>query len=134
MAFIPINFEEGRLVDLPMTAATYTKGQALLCTSGYYITSAAGSNLAVDYVCMEGIVIATTGNTAKCISTRGVKFLADCDAAPAQTDVGTVCDIATATTLNPDASTDDIFYIESVILPLTAKQVVGYFMHENPNV
>jgi len=134
VAFIPLNFDEGKLVDLPMTAATYTKGQALQVTSGYYITAAADMNGAVEAVCMEGIVIATTGNTAKCVSTRNTRFLADCEDAPAQTDVGTFCDLASATTLDPDSSTDDLFFIEKIVGKVaTSTQVTGYFMHENPN-
>lgn len=134
MAFIPLNFEDGHLVDLPMTAATYTKGQALTCTSGYYVTAAADQNGEVFAVCMENITIASTGDTAKCVSTRGVRFLADCEDAPAQTDVGTFCDLAAATTLDPDSSTDDLFFIEKIYGKVgTATQVIGYFMHENPN-
>lgn len=134
MALIPINFDEGKLVDLPMTAATYTKGQMLVCTSGYYVTAADAGTVEVTAVCMEGIVIATTGDTARCITTRGVKFLADTDNAPAQTDVGTHCALASGTKLDPDdASTETLFFIESVIMPLANKQVIGYFNHENPN-
>jgi hypothetical protein len=134
MAFIPQNYDDGKLVDLPMTAATYTKGQALTCTSGYYVTAAGSQNGEVFAVCMEGIVIAATGDTAKCILTRGVKFLADCTTAAAQTDVGTVCDLASATTLAQTATTDNLFYIESLVgkTAVTTK-VLGYFMHENPN-
>jgi hypothetical protein len=133
MAFIPLNYDEGKLVDLPATAATYTKGQALQVTSGYYITAAANQNFAIEAVSMEGKVIATTGDPLKCIITRGVRFLADCSVAPAQTDVGLFCDLGSATTLTAANVTDQLFFIESAILPLTAKQVVGYFMHENPN-
>ena len=133
MAFTPINFEDGHLVDLPMTAATYTKGQALTCTSGYYVTATASMGGEVFAVCMEGIVIGTTGDTARCITTRGPKFLADTDAAPAATDAHTECDLAAATTLNPDASGDNLFYIEKCLLPLTDKKVIGYFKHENLN-
>ena len=131
--FTPINYEDGHIVKLPMTAATYTKGQALTCTSGYYVTATASMGGEVYAVCMEDIVIAATGDPANCVITRGPRFLADTDAAPAQTDVGTECDLATATTLNPDASGDNLFYIEKVVMPLTAKQVIGYFKHENPN-
>ena len=133
MAAIPINFDDGHLVLLPMTAATYTKGQMLICTSGYYVGTTAGDNNEVMAVCMEGIVIGTTGDTARCITTRGPKFVVDTDADPAQTDVGTECDVASGTTLNPDASTDDLFYIEGVILPLTKRKIIGYFKHENLN-
>jgi hypothetical protein len=134
MAFTPVNFDDGKIIELPMTAATYTKGQALTCTSGYYVTAAADQDGEVMAVCMDGIVIATTGDPAPCIITRGVKFLADCEDAPAQTDVGTFCDLAAATTLDPDSSTDDLFFIESIHGKVgTSTQVYGYFMHENPN-
>lgn len=131
MSFIPINFEEGHMVDLPMTAATYTKGQALTCTSGYYVTfTGAGEVMAI---CMEGIVIATTGNTAKCIITRGPRFLADTAATVTQTQVGTECDLSTALLLDTSATSNNNFYIEKAILPLTDKKVIGYFKHENLN-
>ncbi len=134
MAFTPINYEDGHMVDLPMTAATYTKGQALTCTSGYYVTAAAGQNGEVFAVCMDGIVIATTGDTALCIITRGPRFLADCAAAPSQTRVGTEVDLSTALLLDATATTDNLFYIEKIHGKVsTSTQVIGYFKHENPN-
>jgi len=142
MAFIPQNYEEGDLIELPMVAATYTKGQALTVSSGNYTTAAADQNGEVFAVCMEAVVIATNGDKALCISTRGTRFLADCEDAPAQTDVGLFVDLASATTLDPDSSTDDLFFIEKIdtsyanggLGPVgTSTRVYGYFMHENPN-
>ena len=130
------------LIDLPMVAATYTKGQALSVTGGNYTTAAADQDGEVFAICMEGIVVGTSGNTALCIPTRGVRFLADCEDAPAQTDVGTFCDLAAATTLDPNSSTDDLFFIESIdtsranggLGPVgTSTRVYGYFNHANPN-
>lgn len=142
MAFLPINYEESHFIDLPMVAATYTKGQALSVTSGNYTTAAADQNGEVFAVCMEGIVIGTSGNKAHCIVTRGPRFLADCEDAPAQTDVGTFCDLAAATTLDPSSSTDDTFFIEKIDTSFangglgavgTSTRVIGYFNHTNPN-
>ncbi len=142
MAFIPVNFEDGDRISLPMVAATYTKGQALSVTGGNYTTASGDQNGEVFAVCMEGIVIASNGDKANCVITRGVKFLADCEDAPAQTDVGTHCDLASATTLDPDSSTDDLFFIESIDTSFangglgavgTSTRVYGYFAHENLN-
>lgn len=142
MAFTPINFEEGDLILLPMVAATYTKGQALSVTSGNYTAASGDQNGEVFAVCMEGVVIGSSGDKALCIATRYGKFLADCEDAPAQTDVGTFCDLAAATTLDPDSSTDDTFFIESIDTSFangglgavgTSTRVFGYFNHANPN-
>ena len=142
MAFIPVNFEEGDFVLHPMVAATYTKGQALTTSSGNYTAAAADQNGAVEAVCMEGVVIATNGDKALCITTRGVKFLADCEDAPAQTDVSLSCDLASATELDPDSVTDNLFFIESIDTSFangglgavgTSTRVFGYFTHVNPN-
>lgn len=138
MAFIPTNFDDGKVIDLPAAAATYTKGQALTYASGNVSTASADQNGEVFAVSMEGKVIGTAGDPLKCIITRGVRFLADCEDAPAQTDVGTFCDLASATTLDPDSSTDDLFFIEAIDgrgsqAVGTSTKVIGYFMHENPN-
>lgn len=133
MAFTPINFDEGKVIDLGAAAATYTKGQALTYASGNVSTASAGQNGEVFAVSMENKVIGTAGDPLKCIITRGVKFLADCTANPAQTDVGTECDLGSATALTAANNTDNLFYIESVVMPLASKKVVGYFKHENPN-
>jgi len=140
--FIPINYEDGAVVSLPVVAATYTKGQALSVTGGNYTTAAADQNGEVFAVSLEGKVVATTGLPLLCVITRGVRFLADCEAAPAQTDVGTFCDLAAATTLDTDSSTDDTFFIEKIdtsyenggLGPVgTSTRVFGYFNHANPN-
>jgi hypothetical protein len=132
MAFKPLNYEDGQLIGLPMTAATYTKGQALKATSGYYVTATAGQGTDVEAVCMENIVIGTNGDLAECISTRGVRFMADTAADTIATEVGTYVDLATATTLDTTASSDDLFYVESIQYPLIGKQVRGWFQHGTP--
>ena len=67
------------------------------------------------------------------IRTDGVQFEADCDATPAQTDVGTLADLATNSTINPDASSNDLFYIESISSTVSPGKVLGHFVEGVPN-
>ena len=117
MAFIPLNYEEGRIVNLPMsTGETVVVGQVTVAdTDGYYITGASSAE-DIRYVALEAAVTTADGQRVRHIETEGVRFLAD------------------KSTLNPDASTNAQFYLESAILPLTAKKVTGYFTRGTPNV
>jgi len=129
MAFLPLNYDDGKIVWLPMTAATYTLGQALACTGGSYITAAAGQGTDVEAVSMENKVVASTGDLMKCIVTRGVRFVADTDAATIATQVGTYVDLGSATTLDTTLSADDIFFVEKIYGQLSDKKVQGFFQH-----
>ena len=133
MAFLPINYEDGQLIKLPMddggSNVDYTVGQALKVTSGLYVTATAGQGTDVEAVCMEAGNISTDGEELLCISTRGMRFIADTAADTIATQVGTYVDLSSATTLDSTASDDDIFYVESIHYPLTGKQVQGFFQH-----
>ena len=136
MAFRPVNFEEGAVVLMPVaTSQTVVKGDCLV-DNGSGLLAVATSSTAVDINYVAAETITTTATTlVKCIPTRGIRFNVDCDAAPAQTDVGTLCDLASVSTVNPDASTHDLFYIESIDLTGgavgTSTKVFGYFQHAN---
>lgn len=141
MAFLPVNYDEGKMVLVKAKASiAFVKGDALVDDGAGFITTASSST-AVDirYVAAETITSnATDGVTLlNCYSTRGVRFLADCDAAPAQTDVGTEADLAAKNQVNPDASTNDLFFIESIDLSGgavgTSTRVFGYFLGGVPN-
>lgn len=130
MAFRPIQYDSGKMVDLgAATATTFTKGNAVVDNGSGYITNAsAGGNVDIRYVAMETVTTTADGQLVKCVSTDGVTFEADVDAAWAQTDVGTEADLAAAGQVDPDASTDDIFYIErGVGTAGTDTKVVGHF-------
>lgn len=140
MSFRPINYESGKTILLPAKASiTFLKNSALADDGAGYITNAAASTAVdIQFVSAEAVVSgATDGATLlNCIPTRHVRFEADCDAAPAQTDVGTLADLAGAATLNPDASTNDLFLIEKIVVDAanpvgTSTKVTGYFQHAN---
>lgn len=135
MAFTPINYDDGKLVLIPFsTSETVVKGQTVVAdTDGYYITGASSTE-DIRYVAMQAVTTTADGQLVLCIETENVRFIADCDAAWAQTDVGTYADLADKSTLNPDASSNDQFYIEKGIGTAgTDTKVQGFFTRGVPN-
>lgn len=132
--FKPLQYDSGKLIKLPFsTGETVVKGQTVVADSdGYYITGASSAE-DIRYVAMEAVVTTADGQEVLCLETTGVRFEADTDANPAQTDVGTYCDLADKSTLNPDASTNDQFYIEKILGAVADKKVIGYFTRGVPN-
>lgn len=130
MAFTPILYDQGKLVRVAAAnSTTFVKGDAVVDNgSGLLTTASAGGNVDIRYICMESVTTTSSGQFILCCSTDGVTFLADTDAAWAQTDVGTEADLAAAGQVDPDASTDDVFYIERGIGgAAVGTQVWGHF-------
>lgn len=131
MTFVPIQYDEGQTVSLPFsTGETVVKGGAVVAdTDGYYIM--AGSSTATDiyYVALESKTTTADGEEVLCLRVHNkVIFEVDTDANPARTDVGTVVDLATVSTVNPDASTNDLFYIEDIVGAVADRKVRGFFV------
>jgi hypothetical protein len=136
MAFTPLYGDEGKYCSVGFaTGTTVVKGNAVVDNgSGYMTNASAGGNVDILYVAVESVVTAANNEQVLCVRTNGVTFLADCDAAWAQTDVGTYADLAAAGQVDPNASTDDIFYIEKGVgVAATGTQVVGQFQQGVPN-
>lgn len=131
MAFNPVQYDEGKTVQLPFsTGETVVRGGAVVAdTDGYYIMAGSATATDIYYVALETVTTTADGEMVLCIRAHDkVIFEVDTDADPARTDVGTLVDLASVSTLNPDASTNDLFYIEDVILPLTDRKVRGFFV------
>jgi len=129
MSFRPIKYLDGRIQRLPAaTTVVFVKGMAVEDNGSGYLRLATSSSTEVRYIAMESLTTTADGDLLLVLDTQGVLFDADTDAAPAQTDVGTLCDLATNATLNPDASTNDVFYIQSIIDTATSR-VQGYFVN-----
>lgn len=130
MAFRPVFGAEGknRLVAAA-NSTTFTKGDGCVDnTSGLLTTASAGGNVDIRYVAAETVTTTSSGQLINVIDTVGVTFEADCDAAWNATDVGTEADLAAAGQVDPDASTDDIFYIEAGVGTAGTDTVVrGHF-------
>ena len=129
MSFRPIKYDAGRIQRLPVaTTVTFAKGMAVEDNGSGYLRLATSASTEVRYIAMEALVSTADGQLLDVLDTQGVLFDADTDAAPLQTDVGTLCDLATNATLNPDASSNDVFYIQSII-NLSTSRVQGYFVN-----
>lgn len=132
----PIRFDSGKLVKLPAATSTaFVKGNAVVDDGNGYITNAASSTAVdVKYIAWETVTTTSAGQLVQVYRViGGVQVEADTDANPAQTDVHTFADLASASTINPDASTNDLFYIEYIKGALADKKVVGYFAEGVPN-
>ena len=136
MAFKPIQYDSGKMVRLPVAATTFTKGDACKENgSGYYEKAQAADGQQVTHVIMETVASAATeGDMKLFIRVPGVVFEADCDAVASRTDVGTSVDLASAGTVNVDATGGDyVFYVEDLVgVAETTTVVRGWFNTSDP--
>ena len=136
MAFLPLNYEEGKLVTIPTAdSQTIVKGDALADNgSGFLAVATSATAVDVHYVAMQSVTTTVAGQLVLCIETENVLFDADTDLVWSIVDQGTYADLATVSTINPDASTNDLFYIlKGVGVAETDKKVLGYFTRGIPN-
>ena len=133
MAFRPLHWDEGQTLLVPATnTTTFTKGNALTYTSGLLDNAAAGTAKDVYFVAAKTVTTTVSGQLIEVWPTVGVVYEADVDTTWATADVGTLADLATVSTVNPDASTHDLFLILSGIgATAVGTKVVGRFMHAN---
>jgi len=129
MPFRPIRYDSGRVTRLPAAnSVAFLKGAAVEDNGSGLLRLATNASTEVRYICLETVTTTVSGQLIDVLETQGVLFDADTDAVPAQTDVGTLADLATNSTINPDASANDVFYIESIIDTATTR-VKGYFVN-----
>lgn len=136
MAFRPVRNEIGTVLRGVANSTTVTRGNTLVDNGSGYLTNGASSTAVdVEFIAAETVTTTADNQQVLCWETRGgVEFDADCDAAPAQTDIGTDCDLATVSTLNPDASSNDLFRLTAINGVVGTSTVVrGYFNHGVPN-
>lgn len=133
MACNPLNYDEGKVLLVPATSGeTFVKGDMCSVTSGLLVEAGDGVNTPIRYVAAETVTPSANGQLVKVWPTLGVLFQCDCDAVWSTVDQGTLCDVATEATLDPDASTDDLFFIvKGVGTAESGTQVIGYFSQAN---
>ena len=133
--FTPIRYDSGKLEKVGVaTGVAVVKGAAMVDNgSGYLTLATSATAVDIKFVAMETVTTTADGQLVLMCRTDGVQFEADCDATPAQTDVGTVADLATNGSINPDASTNDLFYIESISSTVSPGKVLGHFVEGVPN-
>lgn len=124
-------FDSGKVQSLPLAASTtVTKHQLLKFSSGYLIDAASGDAEA-EFVALQTVTDATATNGGTYCDVLKIDevtyFEVLCDNTPVQaTNCGNSYDLDSALQLDLDASTDKIFFIES-ISDATNKLVRGHF-------
>lgn len=134
MAFLPLNNEDGRTFLLPCTNTAFTKGDAIKTTSGVGTPAASGDNTDVSFVAAETKTIAASGDPLLVYSTHGsIRFIVDTSNTPTQAQCMLAVDLSAAGTVDTSAVTDQVFFVEKPVLPLSSKKVIGYFTLGVPN-
>lgn len=133
MAFIALNYEDGKTMLLPCTNTAFVIGDAIKTTSGVGTPAASGDNTDVWFVAAEGKTIAASGDPLLVYTTTGVRFLVDTSNTPTQAQMMLAVDLSAAGTVDTSATTDQVFFAEKPILPLSSKKVVGFFTQGAPN-
>lgn len=130
----PLRFDGGRLDRIGCaTGQTIVKGDALVDNgNGYLVPATSSTAVDIEYIAWETVTTTADGQLVQVYRVAGgVQILADTDNAPAQTDVHTLADLASVNTINPDASTNDLFYIEKIDGAVANKRVIGHFIEVN---
>lgn len=133
MAFRPLFREEGQVLLVPATSPeTFTKGAALTYASGLLTAAASSTATDVYFVCAKTVTTTVSGELIEVWPTVGVVYEADVDTTWATANQGTLADLASASTINPDASSNDLFWIfYGKGATGVGTVVVGMFMHAN---
>ena len=132
MAFIPRQGHEGKEVEIELvTSAAVAKHDVLADDGNGLFQRATSSSTKGHYVALEAVTSASALQKimAYPAAMSDIRFEADTQAAVSQTDVGTNADLTDHDTLNENASSNDVFYIESIIGAAgTSQKVYGYFL------
>lgn len=120
MSFKPVRFDRGKVERVPLASGVTATKWALLKTSSGYFTNGASGDGTVEVVALETKTDATTSNGGTWCEVLVIddttEFDATCATAPVQaTHVGNHYDLASASTLDLTASSDDVFYIRKVM-------------------
>lgn len=129
MAIIPLNYEEGNIVELAVAATTFTKGDMCVFSSGYMTKATAAAGVPIFYIIMEDVTsTATEGDLHRFYRTQNVPiFVVDTSGTPTQAQMGTYMDTVTnAGTIDEDASSDDLFFAEKIV-DAGNKKIQGWF-------
>ncbi len=127
--FKPLQYDSGKLISLPLAISqTVVKGDALVWASGY-LAVAASTTEDVAYIAMEDVTTDGSSHT-ECLvlPVAGVRFEADTDDVVSIADRGAYADLASKSTVNPDATTEKVFVIDEIVGTAEVSKVVrGYF-------
>jgi hypothetical protein len=117
------------------TAQTIVKGDCLVDNgSGYLAVATSATAVDIHYVAMQTVTTTANGQLVLCLETENILFEADTTAAWLQAQVGTYVDLASVSTLDTAAVTNQLFYVlKGVGVTAVGTTVLGYFTRGIPN-
>ena len=129
MAFTPVRFDDGKVTTVKQVASTtIAKFDALVKDGNGLYSRATSGTTKVNYVALQDSVIgAITPPEILVLPTHGVQFIADSAGNTAQTDVGLTLSLTDHDTVNDDATSPGVFFVEEIVGVSTAKTFRGYF-------
>lgn len=136
MAFRPYIKSEGMILELPASnggsSQTLNEGDALVFSSGLVTAASSSTATDVEAIAAETKTVTTSGTLVKCyVVTPNQLWEADTDGVVSTVDVGTFADLASVSTINPDASSNDLFKIVKMIgTAESSLKVIGCFTKE----
>lgn len=131
-----MKYEEGKLVAMPCaTTQTIVKGYALADNgSGYLAVATSSTAVDIHYIAMQTVTTTANGQLVLCLETENVLFEADCTAAWTTAQQGTYVDLASVSTLDTSAVTNQLFYLlKGIGVTAVGTTVLGYFTRGVPN-
>lgn len=131
--FTPLAYDSGKVMtikDGTATSTTITKFDALDWSSGYLQRATSGTT-EVRLVALEDVTTGGSGahEDIQVLLTDGVLFEASTTHNTNANQRGYYADLTDHTTLDNDASSNDVFYIVEVIGAVADKKVRGFFVH-----
>jgi len=131
MAFKPIKFDSGKVMNLPLgNAAVATKHSRMKMSSGYLVAGATDDDES-EYIALETTTDATASDGGTYVNVLPIDgtivFEALVGATPVQaTHVGNDYGFTDADTVNFSDTTDKAFHVDSIV-SATNKLVIGRF-------
>lgn len=131
MAFKPVKYNDGLVVELPLAASqTVAQYDALVWSSGSLATAAADAEV-VDYVAIDANASSSAGDLLRVVPARtaDILFEVDCTSNTAAAQRGTDVELTDKATLkNATAASANGFRIESLVGAAADKKVRGRFV------
>ena len=132
MAIKPVNYDQGKVVELPLAASqTFAKDTALVWNGSGYLASVADDGEITDYIALEAATSSTLGDIVRCLPARTSDILweVDTESNTAAAQRGIVYQWATEALLdNAAAASANGFRVESVVGAPADKKVRGRFV------
>jgi len=127
--FLPIAYDQGKARSIKLAISqTVVKGDALVWSSGY-LAVAGATDTDVRFVALQDVTTDGSSHT-EClvVPVEGVRFEVATDDVVSIVDVGTYADLATKATIQQDATTYKVFWIDEIVGTVgVTKKIRGTF-------